>query len=207
MNKKMFTVLGLAAILVSATSVACESTKEAANNGVENNSAKVVSYNANANEEKATNGKETAINTISKFMDNKVNVGQDYTVNPMIMEYSTTTEDEKEEYKVYKACNYEDTKYSIFFMLQNDSKVVEATEIKNSYMNGDYNISKDYMNEANSKNFSNGAFASLFDHQARLFISEASKVKCSSIWGYDSSKEEVYLIWFDESNSNWKDYH
>lgn len=203
MNKKMFTVLGLAAILVSATSVAC-ATKEAANNADENNSAQVVSYNMN--EEKAANGKETAINTISEFIGKTVNVGEDYFVTPGIMNYFTTTEDGKEEYSVYKATDYDDTKYTIFFMLQDDTKIVEADETQNSYMNDAYEISKDYMNEANSKNFSDGAFASLYDHQARLFISKDANVNCSSIWGYDSSKEEVYLIWFDESNSNWKGY-
>lgn len=217
MNKKRFAILGFAAILVSTTSVACGSTEQTTETTVttvatesavsnEPDYEELFAYTQYTPEEKIVEGNETAVNTISKFLDCEVNVGEDYQIPLTMLAYPASGENENDIYRVYKACDYDSNKYSILFLFQDDTKIVEATDVSNSYIDDTYTISKDYMNEANSLNYSDGAFASYADGKSTVFLSSESGYNLSSIWGYDSEDQKVSLIWINNDCPIWKNH-
>ena len=209
--KKRYAILCLASIMVSATMFACSTTQNAATN-VSGQTGDIdyeqlFAYNNNETENEVTNGKETSVNTISNLVGKQVKVGEDYYLTPAVFSYPASSEDEKKVYRAFRVENYDSDKYSIMFLFKNDSKIVEATDSEKSYIDPYYIVDEDYLNETNSVNFSNGAYAYKYNQKSMLILTSESGYGCSSIWGYDANKEEVYLIWYEPSAPGWSDYH
>lgn len=210
MNKKRFAIMSLAAILVSTTSVACSSTPETTKTkeivSKELNYEEVFAYKPHTPREQIVEGNETAVNTISNFIHCDVNVGEDYYVNPTIISFPASGENKNDVYRVFEAYDYDANKYSLLFLFQDDTKIVEATDVSKSYMDEACIISKDYMNETNTQNYCEGAFASHYGRGSSVFLNSESGYNLSSVWGYDQETQKVYLVWVDHECPIWKNH-
>lgn len=217
MSKKRFAIMGLAAILVGTTTVACGSVTPTAEVEGEDSNYEVLNYEEPDYEEifvykpytpqeQIVEGNETAVNTISNFVNKDVKAGQDYYVTPAVISCVASVEGDNDIYRVYRALDYDADKYSIMFLFDDDTKVVEATPAAKAYVDDAFRISSDYKDVANSQNSCNGAVASLYDGKAEIILNSESGYNLSSIWGYDQTDETVYLIWVNHDCPIWENH-
>lgn len=211
--KKNLAIIGLAALMVG-TTFACsekasakESVKEVQETTTELTFQDMFAYKPYTPQENIVEGDKTAADTISNFVGHAVTVGEEYHVTPCVSGYMAFDEnDMNKAYVAFQAIDYEADKYSILFLLDDDTKAVEATPTSKAIVKESYMVCSDYQSEANSHNSCNGAVASLYDGTASIVLNNESGYCLTSIWGYDKTNETVYLVWVNHDCPIWANH-
>lgn len=145
-------------------------------------------------------GKDTAVQTITNYLNKEVTVGTDYSEARM---ESNPTYDENYVYMRYEVNNL-DSKYRILYLYKDDTHVVEAVPTNETYISDD-NIDSSFKNVSS---FNGEVAAWINGGKAVAVLNKDAGYRCSSIWGYDEATNEVKLIFCDSFNCPiWVNYY
>lgn len=185
--KKNFTFLGLAALLVSMfVMVACGKTQFTM---TDHEVAEAIRYRQYTPSNEIVEGNKTAVETISKFLNKEVSVGEKYYAPEMQGRISYL---ENGVCKRYEVSGFT-SNYKILYLYQDDTKITEAVPSNIDYVDGD-KVDTAFRNNAN---YNGDALAWTYDGKATVVIDNANYPTCTSIWALDEQTNEVRLIWAD----------
>lgn len=195
--KKTFTILGITLLVSMLIMVACGATPYTL---TDSQISERLQYRQYTPSNEIVEGNATAIQTINKFLNKEVVVGEDYhkpTVNGVFT------------YVGNDVCmRYEVTDYSngeqLLFLYQDDTKVVEAIFSEERYLVGD-KLSTSFKKK---DSYNGEAFAWTDGKKAVCAIDRNAGPSCTSIWAYNESANEVRLVYCDSFDCPiWYNYY
>lgn len=182
--KKMLTILGTAMLVVVGTLlVACGSHPHFSENEI----VERLSYRQFTPSNEIVEGKYTAVNTLSNYLNKDITVGNDYFAAQMDGLRTYSSDDVCMRYEV---SGFVPT-LRILYLYKDDTSVVEAMPSDKNLVDG-RKLSTSFKDNNGAE-----AIAWVYDGKATAVFDEKVCPTCTSIWSYDESKNEVKLIWCD----------
>lgn len=159
-----------------------------------------ISYRNYTPKDSIVEGDSTAKNTIERLLGKQVEIGEEcevvLTYNPMA--------GGREKYLYYCVDDVKLNNWQIFYLYNDDTSALEATETAKSFIVDDTKLDPSWKNEEyhNDSNFADGAFAWSANGTSEAILTDKTGV-VTSIWAYESSTNEVHLIWCNSKCPIW----
>lgn len=145
-------------------------------------------------------GKNTAVQTINEYLKKEVIVGND---DHEASVESDPTFDSANVYLRYEVNNF-NPDYRILYLYKDDTHIVEAVPTNETYILND-GIDTSFKNVSS---YNGEVVAWTYAGKAVAVLNKDAGYRCSSIWGYDKTTNEVKLIFCDSFDCPiWVNYY
>ena len=150
-----------------------------------------------------------ATDAIADFLGESVNMKEGTLYkSESVIKYVAPTDDEDNLYIRWTITEQVKPNFKILFLYENDSKVLMATDAERDFIDEETRLDLGYKDDKyhDGYNYDDGAFAWQYGGYAHCVLTVNQEHNCSSIWAYNEKTKSIFLVWYDNQASAWKDY-